>query len=64
MTEIGPIGSRYQAHEITLNLFWFGLPGKIETAGQSGDVGINDNTFVDLESIPEHHVRRFSADTG
>ena len=60
VTEECPLGLWDEGLQGTLNLLGGRGLGELETACQPGDMGINDDSVVEAESIPENHIGGFA----
>ncbi len=64
MGKEGPIGAGNELNERAFDLDGVIAPDKAESAAEAGDVGINDDAFVEPEGVTENDVGSFASDPG
>lgn len=62
VTEEGPVFAGHLGEEVLFDLFGLGAGGQAETEREARHVGVNDDTFVEVEGIAEDDVGGFASD--
>lgn len=63
MTEHGPLALRHEIHESQFNFNGIFLLRQPKPLREAGNVCVDDNAGIDVESISQNDVGRFSPDT-
>src|SRR5262249_41946610 len=63
MTEKGPLVLGDELHQVFLDLFRGFLGGQVEPSGEAGDVSIDHDTAIDVESVAQNNIGSFAADS-
>ena len=58
--EENPFLAGDDAHQVLLDFLWVGILRQFEAAGDAGDVGIDDDSFGELEPAAEYDVCGFA----
>ncbi len=63
VAEPGPLWSGYQFLEILLNSDGIGLRGELQAIRQTSDMGIHDDSEIEVEGIAQHDIGGLSSDS-
>ena len=61
MTELCPLGTREEGHEIAFDLLRIFMLGQAETSGDPADVGVDHHAACDAKGIAQNDVRRLAS---